>query len=63
MASKYKIRLKRERRKKRAADRVVAAQPPIITGQTLIKMFEQRLDALFGQVRNPIIAGLNTKPK
>jgi hypothetical protein len=60
--SKYKLRLKRYRRKKRAVRRAAALQP-IIDGQTLIKMFEKRLDALFGQVRNPIRAGLQARSK
>lgn len=60
--NRHKLRLKRERRKKRAAERAAAARP-IIDGQTLLKIFERRLDEVFGTVRNPLIAGLKIKSK
>jgi hypothetical protein len=60
--NKHKLRLKRERRKKRAAERAAAAQP-IIDGTILLKMFDQRLDQVFGKVSNPLIVGLSVKTK
>lgn len=63
--NKAKQRHRREKRlAKQAAEKAVAlSQLPIIDGQTLLKMFEQRLDKVFGQSRNPLLAGLKAKSK
>jgi hypothetical protein len=62
--NKHRQRHRREKRlAKRTADKVTTSGQPVIDGNTLIKLFEQRLDEVFGKVRTPILAGLNTKLK